>query len=238
MFIQKLTTMVRGSVRESADAIIDANAMRIFEQEIGDCEKGIRNAKASLSVVVAEKIKLQCQVEQSQQAIRLREEQALELIRKDVGAARETSVSGETGLLEQLAEVIAQEASVLKALQTSLSNLQRQEQRVSQQLKSTVHTVQDYRRELELVKATAHGQQACKILQGQQQKMDVMGEGLADSLQRIKSCQQHLSDQLAAQQQVHSSLNNDGLDAQLKAQGIGQEDRAKAVLARLKGKAK
>ena len=222
MFMQKLSTIVRGSVRESADVIIDANAVRIFEQEICDCEMGVRTAKASLTVVVAEKIKLQRQIEQSQQTIRMREEQAIEAITKQFG-----------DLPEQLAEAIAQEEGALEKMQTSLSHLTEQELSLTKSLKATIHKVQSYRRELELAKATERSQQAQQALHGQYRKVDLSGAELEESLMRIKNKQQRFDDQLVAQNKVQSDLSGDDLDAQLKAKGIGEQDRAKAVLARL-----
>jgi phage shock protein A len=50
----KLVTAVRGSGREAAEAVVDANAIRIFGQEIYDCEAAIQQAKRDLSRVVAE----------------------------------------------------------------------------------------------------------------------------------------------------------------------------------------
>ena len=38
----KLTTLARGAARESAEVILDANAIRVFEQEIVDVEESIR----------------------------------------------------------------------------------------------------------------------------------------------------------------------------------------------------
>ena len=225
MFMQKLTTIVRGSVRESADLIIDANAVRIFEQEICDCETGIRNAKAGLTVVVAEKIKLQRQIQQSQQTIRMREEQAIEAINKQFG-----------DLPEQLAEAIAEEEAMLAQMQTSLAKLAQQEASLTQSLKATINKVQSYRRELELAKATERSQRARHSLHGQRHQTDL--SATQESLQRIKAKQQRFDDQLAAQQQVHSELSGGGLDAQLKQQGIGQQDKAKAVLQRLQAKAR
>lgn len=226
MIMQKLTTIVRGSARETAELVIDANAIRIFEQEICDCEMGIRKAKASLTVVVAEKIKLQRQLDQSQQTIRMREEQALEAIKKNI----------ET-LAEELAQTIATEEQLSTDLESHLKQLEQQEHQLSQQLQSTVQKIQAYRRDLELAKATESSQQACQKLHGQHGELDLTGNKLEDSLQRIKHRQQHFSDRLEAAQQVHTDLNSGGLDAKLSQHNIGQEDRVKLVLERLKHQA-
>ena len=38
---KKIITAVRGGAREAGEAVVDANATRIFEQEIRDSEKHI-----------------------------------------------------------------------------------------------------------------------------------------------------------------------------------------------------
>ncbi len=43
--IQKLCTLARGTARESAQVLLDANAQRVFEQEILDVEKASQTAK-------------------------------------------------------------------------------------------------------------------------------------------------------------------------------------------------
>ena len=226
MLMQKLTTIVRGSVRESADVIIDANAVRIFEQEICDSEASVRMAKASLTVVVAEKIKLQRQIDQCQQAIRMREEQAMQALTQQLG-----------GLPEQLAEAIAQQEEVLEKMQSSMSHLTEQAHSLTKSLKATIHKVQSYRRELELAKATERSQQAQQALHGQYEQAGLNAVELEASLVRIKNKQQRFDDQLSAQYKVQNELSAGDLDAQLQREGIGQQDRAAQVLERLKAQA-
>ena len=50
-------TAIRGAANEAGEAIVDANATRIFEQEIRDAETHIVKAKRDLTGVMAERIK-------------------------------------------------------------------------------------------------------------------------------------------------------------------------------------
>ena len=118
-----------------------------------------------------------------------------------------------------------------------MCTLSQQEASLTHSLKATINKIQSYRRELELAKATERSQQARQTLHGQHRKVDLTGAELQESLQRIKAKQQRFDDRLAAQQQVQSDLSGGDLDAKLQAQGIGQEDKVKAVLERLKTKA-
>jgi len=51
---KKIMTAIRGGASEAGEAIIDANATRIFEQEIRDAENHLTKAKRDLTGVMAE----------------------------------------------------------------------------------------------------------------------------------------------------------------------------------------
>ena len=53
---KKIMTAIRGGASEAGEAIIDANATRIFEQEIRDAENHLTQAKRSLTGVMAEQM--------------------------------------------------------------------------------------------------------------------------------------------------------------------------------------
>ena len=51
--IKKLVTLLRGSAREIGQSVVDANATRIYEQEIIDAKASINEAKTELTGVMA-----------------------------------------------------------------------------------------------------------------------------------------------------------------------------------------
>ena len=51
----KLNTLFRASAEEPLHHLVDANSIRIFEQEIRDGQKAIQQAKLQLATVMAEK---------------------------------------------------------------------------------------------------------------------------------------------------------------------------------------
>ena len=54
--IKKVVTLLRGSARELAENVVDANATRIYEQEIIDAKQSIFEARSSLADVLAEEM--------------------------------------------------------------------------------------------------------------------------------------------------------------------------------------
>ena len=53
--IHKLATALRGSMRESAEQLVDANGLRIFAQEIHECKTNIQHSKQQLAAIIVQK---------------------------------------------------------------------------------------------------------------------------------------------------------------------------------------
>ena len=53
----KIVTAIRGGATEAGQAVVDANAIRIFEQEIRDSKNAIEKGKRDLTGVMADKMK-------------------------------------------------------------------------------------------------------------------------------------------------------------------------------------
>ena len=59
---RSIITAIRGGASEAGEAIIDANAIRILEQEIRDADNGIRKATSSLTQLKSKEIALSKQL--------------------------------------------------------------------------------------------------------------------------------------------------------------------------------
>ena len=79
----KLWTALRGGVREIGDAVVDANGVRIFEQEIEDARHNISDAKRSLTEVMANKMQAERKVKQYQSDIAENESFAVKALEKN-----------------------------------------------------------------------------------------------------------------------------------------------------------
>ena len=56
--LRRLFTAVKGGAREAGESIVDANAIRIFEQEIHEGKEAITAAKRNLTEVMAKEMQL------------------------------------------------------------------------------------------------------------------------------------------------------------------------------------
>ena len=79
----KIATALRGGVRESAEVVIDANGLRIFAQEIHECENHIRQSKQQLASIMAERKRVNREVKNAQTEIHTIEQRITERLEQD-----------------------------------------------------------------------------------------------------------------------------------------------------------
>ena len=220
----KLHTLFRASTQEPLEHLVDANGIRIFEQEIRDAENAVIQAKYQLATVMAEKQQL------------LRHNQALEenIANKErqAGAALEKNAED---LARDLAGLIAEDESLLMEQCKQAEYLQQQETHLKRQLRNAALTIQKYQRELNLAKANRNAQKALGHLQGYSSGLNVSLQEMATSLERIQKRQSRTADMDDALRQINAEMSGEQLDDRLKQAGIstGKHD-ADAVLERLR----
>ena len=80
--MHKLATALRGGVRETAEVVIDANSLRIFAQEIHECENHISQSKQQLASIMAEKMRIKREIQLIEKGIGQYEKRMAELLEK------------------------------------------------------------------------------------------------------------------------------------------------------------
>ena len=205
----KLNTLVRGQMRESAEQLIDRHSLRIFEQEIIDCEQALHAAKYHLGTLMAEKIRLQREHKAHLDKRNQREQQA-----------RAALAASDEALALEVAEVIAELDRYIGQEEAQLAKLEQQEADLKKRLRETAKTIADYRRELGLLKATAHAQQASGMLSGHATSINDRVYAMRDSLERIRAKQQAWDDRDAALTEMANDDGQTSLDDKLRAAGI------------------
>lgn len=221
---KKLNTLFRASAQEPLEQLVDANGIRIFQQEIRDAETAIVQAKHQLATVMAEKKKLARHNQSLQENIANKEQQALAAIDK-----------GEPLLAQDLANIIAEDENLLHAQTKQHDYLQKQETHLKRQLRIALQSIQQYQRELNLAKANQSAQKALGQLQGYSSGLSLSMQDMSSSLERIQKNQSNALDRDEALQEIDAELTGEHLDEQLKKAGIdtGKHD-ADAVLERLR----
>lgn len=220
----KLNTLLRATAQEPVEHLVDANAIRIFEQEIRDAEAAIVQAKYQLATVMAEKKQLRRHNQALAENIAIKEQQAVAALDKN-----------DEALAQDVAALIAEDESLLQDQRKQADYLDQQEIRLKRQLRVAAQTIQRYQRELSLAKANRSAQKALGQLQGYSNGLSSSLQEMATSLERIQKRQNRAADMDEALQEINAEMNGEQLDQRLKQAGIktGKHD-ADAVLERLR----
>lgn len=220
----KLWTALRGGAREIGDAIVDANGIRIFEQEIKDATDNIATAKKSLTEVMARKMQAARKVTELGDAITQNERFATQALQQN-NEALALEVAGKIAELEN-------DRNEQSGIVTRLDH---QIEKLKAHIKKAEKLIADHERELAIVRTTESVQKATEQVVENVAANNSALNSARDSLERIKKRQEMKQDQMAAGEILDSELGDQGLDSKLEAAGIkGAKADAAAILARLK----
>ena len=142
---KKLHTLFRAGARESAERITDANAIRIYRQEIADAENLLEQRRLTLAALIATRRDLDKEIRSAQQRINRREEQIS-------GIAPE----------QRTEDFLVLAARDISATEAHLTRLQQRHCQVTERIDSEELTlrkllteIKEHRRELKILSAQA-----------------------------------------------------------------------------------
>ncbi len=224
--LNKIFTALRGGAREVGESIVDANSIRIFEQEIKDAENQLEKAKRDLTEVMAKEMQASRKVE------------ALNAdIEKHEGYAASALEKGDEALALEIAQKIAEieaEQNIQKQAQVSFAE---HTERLKGMIKKSGKALADMQRQLVMVKTTDSVQKATTAITNNYASGSSKLLTAKESLDRVKEKQADLEDRLKAGEMLQDEFSGKDLEAKMREAGIMQDDsKAQDVLARLKAK--
>ena len=224
---RKLSALLRGTAHEGAQTLVDANALKILDQEIRDADTAQGKARDEMAALVARRRMLENE-----------SKQLAEQARKYESSARAALAKGDEALAREVATRIAdlESDSAQKATQTA--ELRTAEDRLRQVVAQTDTKIEALRREIEVVKVNESVQRAQSAVVSRAGATGTTLGSAADSLKRIKERQAVREEQFRAHNELEDRRTGADLDAKLQAAGIlpghvGADD----VLARLQASA-
>ena len=225
----RLVTAVRGGVNELGEAIADTQALRILDQEIRDNDAELHRVRAALAETMARYKVAQEHLAAANAKLDEYEGYALKALK--------ALKAGEDALLREIAAKIALleierdgHASQVSGYADGIANLRK----VAAQYETNIKRL---KQQVDTVRATESVQRAQVAVAQRREGSDVRVRTALDSLERIKRRQAERSAQLEAAEAIAGDPHDDALDAKLRQAGIiADDDRAEAVLARLKQK--
>lgn len=225
--LKKLVTLMRGSVREIGESVVDANATRIYEQEILDAKHSVAQARSDLTSVMAKEMQSAREIERLRGEVTRYEGLALEALNKRQESLAE-EVAGRVAELErELDEQTKAHASY--AVQVS---------RLKELIKGAEGKIREHERQIVMAKTTESVYRATRSIAD---SVDGTGSKLLsakESLERIRQRHEDLSDRMTAAEQLDREVGSKALEAKLAAAGIGDDaDRKASIMARIRSRA-
>lgn len=224
--MKKVMTMLRGSVREIGETVVDANATRIYEQEILDAKQSIAQAKDDLASVMAKEMQSARQIGKLQSDIGRYEGMAVEALDKSQEALAEEVAGQVSGLEQELQEQTRAHAAY--AVQVT---------RLKDLIKQAEGRIREHEREIGVAKTTESVYRATRSIS------ENIGQGgsklmsARESLDRIKQRHEDLSDRMTSAEQLNNEFGQGALEKKLAAAGIGDDaQRRQAVMDRIRAR--
>ncbi|MDR2261106.1 MAG: PspA/IM30 family protein [Azoarcus sp.] len=224
--IGKIVTLLRGSARELGESIVDANGVRIYEQEIRDARDAIAQAKNDLAGVMAKEMQSAREIERMRAEIERLEKLAVEALNK-----------GKPDLAEEVAARIAEQEAELERQTQLHADYALQSNRLKDLIKTSEAKIREHEREVQMAKAT---ESVYKATQSIADNIVSSGSKLVsarESLDRIKKRHEDLADRMTAADTLDRDLGTKALEIKLAEAGIGEDIQRKSkVMARIQAR--
>ena len=224
--LKKIFTAIRGGATEAGEAFVDANSIRILEQEIKDADGHITKAKQDLTTVIAKEMAASREIEETTGKISEYE-----------GYAGDALNKGDEALALEIAEKIATLEANLEQQTEAKKSFSAHAERLRELVKKTERTLAEYKRQLTMVKTTDSVQKATSAISDSFSNSNSKIMSATESLERIKQKQREFDDKLKAAETLDNESTDTSLESKMKDAGIGpQTSSASSVLDRIKAK--
>jgi phage shock protein A len=221
--LAKLSALFRGTAREAGQAVVDANALKILDQEIRDADTAQGKARDDLAGLVARRRMAENELKSF-----------AEQIGKYEASARAAMSQGKTDLAREVAGRIAELETEIGTRGPMIEGMKEAEARLRTAIATTDQKIETLRREIDIVKVNDSVQRAQTSVALQSQGAHSRIGSAADSLQRIKQRQAVQEERLRVGQELEDRRTGADLDAKLRDAGIlPGHASADDVLARL-----
>ena len=224
--LQKILTLFRGTAHEAGQAVVDANAMKILDQEIRDAGNELVRSKEELTKVMAQRQLLATRSQDRATKKGEYETYIAGALRKgDEALAREVAErlgAVETDLASDQKTLVQYDGSI-RALTTTITETERKLTRVKQQI--------------DTVKATEAVQRAQGAVAARHSGANGKVSTALDSLERIQARQAERGARMHAAEQLENDSGDGDLNARLANAGLlGSSSSVDNILERFRDK--
>ena len=226
--ITRLFTLFRGQVRAGSEAILDANALALLDQQLFDTEQSLISARRDLAALMAERMLQEKQLQQHRQALSKYEQ-----------CARDALASGNEALALETAERVAELEGRSQQCREQIAELTQREQEFRQFIREAGDTLVELRQQQAVSRVADRLHRSSRRLTGASNGLAERLDTSRETLERIQSRQQRARLEWQANRELQQEASGKGLDQRLQEAGLldGKKRRAEAVLARLRAEA-
>ena len=223
----KMITALRGGVNEAGEAVIDAQALRILDQEIRDASEELNKSRDGLASIIAQQ--------------KLAEEKVTTLkadIKKNEAFIVAALEKKDDTLAEEVATRVANFENQLETETDAAKRFKEQASALRDSIQTAELQIKQLKQQTETVKATEAVQRAQKVVAQRHNGSNSKLRTALDSLDRIQENQKLDAAKMSAAAEMAVGSSETSLDQKLKNAGITGSTKAEDVLARIKAKAK
>jgi phage shock protein A len=222
----KIFTMFRARAHQAGEAVVDANALRILDQEIRDASEALRKSRDDLTTMMAQRKLSQGKVVPKQQKCAEYSGFIEQLLhRGDESLAREVA--------QKLADLETETESDLQLLAQYDHNIDTLKKSILQ----AENTIARLKQQVDSVKATENVQRAQAAIASQHSGTNTALRTATDSLERIKQKQLERAAKFDAAKELEQLGSDGDLKAKLAKAGLLEDhSSADSVLARFKAR--
>jgi phage shock protein A len=223
-FLNNVFKTIKGYGSEANDAFVDAQGIRIMEQEIRDAVESQSKANESLTDVMAE-----------QKGIARKVNDLKATVTEYSEAIGKLLDSGEEELAMETAEKLAGLETDLDSNQAILDSFNEQVKELKAIIKDSAKQMEALKREVSIIKSTEAAQKASEATAAQFSGTNSSLRSASASMERIKAKQQKRKDKMKAARELAKDSNGGDLQDKLKEAGvIGNQSSAASILERYK----
>lgn len=219
---RKLVTAVKGGANEAAEAVVDANLMRILDQEMREAKDAISKARDEKARMTANRITKEKSVS----------EMMAEIDRR-TNAARTAKQRGDEPLAVEIIESVLKLRDKVESDQALADQYRQTEEGMDTALKQSHSRIETLQRKIEAAKANEAliaAQKASAV--GTNVSSDRMSNAMA-SLERLEQKQAHQQALLAAADEEAQLVSGEALEDKIKALENPARNDVQALLAKL-----
>lgn len=220
---KSLVALVKGSTYEAGQAVIDAKALTILDQQIRDAANAQAKARDDMAALVARRRMIEKELE-GLVAQRTKYE----------NSARAAMAKGDMDLAREVAQRLATIEQDVTAKQPQIAEMRSAEDKIRGIIAQTDTKIETLKREVEVVRANESVQKAqASIASSASGATSSLGSA-ADSLKRLKERQAIQEEKFRASEELEDMRTGRDLDAKLASAGILEgHTSADDILARL-----